>query len=317
MAINVPRIRGPQPVQNALLDFRGVHSGLDSIRQAQQQNALLARQDRQLDMQQQRLDQAAAAAARGPQAPWWVGPDGSVHPAMLAKVEAGRPQTTTNVNMPTAQTAFQKELGKATAQEVIETNKAGAAASQTYKNLQLLESALDDPNLYTGTGGEAALAVKKAAQGVFGLPVQGVASGELVQRIGTEVALGYKDKLPGTLSDGDRKLLIDLPAGLGKSPEGNRLIVATGKLTAQYQMARAKAARAYAGELDAGGNPAKYYNALAAVDKEFGNRFGSIVSDARKMKKAAPKSITAGFPRAVNPQTGEILILKNNQWVKE
>jgi len=75
MAIRVPRVQGLQPVQNAMLDFRGLHAGLDARDRVAHQNALLEQRQAEQEaiaqrhaasqgMAQRRLALAEAAAKR-------------------------------------------------------------------------------------------------------------------------------------------------------------------------------------------------------------------------------------------------------------
>lgn len=220
---------------------------------------------------------------------------------------------TTNINT-AGESAYEKEMGKALAGEMKQSQKTAAAARGKMNRLKVLEGALSDPNLYTGSGGQTVQVLKSAAQGLFGVPVKGVSSGEIVSNLAKEIALGNKDSLPGPLSNSDRDFLVSMAPGLQNSPDGNRMIIQLGMLSQRYQIARAQAARQYAaqnkGRLDSG-----YYEFVSKIDEQFAPQFSGLMDQLRQTP-TAPRAPTAGVPRiAINPTTGERRILQGNEWV--
>ena len=96
--------------------------------------------------------------------------------------------------------------------------------------LDEIQSALSNPDVYQGFGGEQFLSMKKAAV-AMGFSVDGVADSEVANKISKQMALELRDPaggagMPGALSDGDRKFLAQMVAGLDNSPAGNAAIVA-------------------------------------------------------------------------------------------
>jgi len=228
--------------------------------------------------------------------PWWAGQNGQVDPAMMAKTTAGRASTNVTVNgsSPVQEKAFDKEVGKSYAKMFTDGVKGGMAARKNMNNLKVLQSALDDPNLYQGPAGNTIHAAKKALQSWTGLAVKGVGSGELVQTLSKKAALALKGDLPGPLSNSDREFLVALPPGLGKSPEGNRLIAKLGLLQNEYTIARSQAAVEYArqnrGRMDLG-----FTKYLEKVEGDYGQRFSGLVQKLRGMGEAPPRSPMAGL----------------------
>lgn len=199
----------------------------------------------------------------------------------------------TNINMPHMESEYDKNIGKELATEFVNANRTAATAQRDLANLDVMSQALSDPNLYTGTGGNVIQGLKKGAETLFGVPVKGTSSGEIMQNLASEIAVANKDKLPGPMSDADRQFLVDMAPNLSKTPEGNRLIIGLAMEHKRWQIARAQAARNYAskngGRLDSG-----YYAAVGDLDAEYGQKFSSILGQMRGMGEMAPRSPTVG-----------------------
>jgi len=213
----------------------------------------------------------------------------------------GAPQTT--VNMPPMEKEYDKTMGGELAKEFIDANRTAATAQRDIANLDVLNQALSDPNLYTGTGGNVIQGIKKGAETLFGVPVKGTSSGEVMQNLASEIAVANKDKLPGPMSDADRQFLVDMAPNLSKTPEGNRLIIGLGMEHKRWQIERAKAARAYAaqngGRLDSG-----YYAAVGDLDAQYEQKFKTILTQMRGMGQLAPRSPTVGVPAQYKQKYG-------------
>lgn len=193
------------------------------------------------------------------------------------------------------ETAYDKEIGKQLADEYRSAQTAGGKAARDLADLQVMEKSLENPAVYTGTAGETINSLKKAAGTLFGIDVEGVADAEVVQRISREIALGMKDKLPGPMSDSDRRFLLELPPGLGSSPEGARRLVQLGVAQQQWQLERSQAARDYAaqngGRLDPG-----FYEKVADVDARWSRQMGGIIETLRKQPQEPVRSPISGIP---------------------
>lgn len=258
-----------------------------------QANQAQANSLRDYNLRAQQFDFQRQKASQGPARPWWAGPQGQIDPAMARYRELGRP--TTNVNVGAGETAYDKKLAENNAKLFIESQKSGATAQRDLNNLRVMRSAMSDPNLYTGTGGNTVQSLKKAAQTLFGVPVSGVSSGEVVQNLAKSIAVSFKGNLPGPLSNSDRQFLVEMAPGLANSPDGNRQIIALGMLQKEYQIAKSKAAREYArqnrGRIDAG-----VYQALGEVDQRFAQQFSGLIAQLRAAGEEPPRSPTAGVP---------------------
>ena len=94
-------------------------------------------------------------------------------------------------------------------------------------NIDTVRSALADPNVYQGAGGEYVQQLKKVGQSM-GFDVQGVNNGDVAQALLTKMVQESRTLnggMPGSLSDRDVQFLKDANAGLNKTPEANARIL--------------------------------------------------------------------------------------------
>lgn len=195
---------------------------------------------------------------------------------------------------------FDGKMGELLADDFIKTQQAAGESSQALANLKLLQGAIADPNVYSGTGGTTVQALKKGAQSLFGVPVKGVGSGELIQSLGTELALNNREKLPGPMSNADREFLVEMGPSLAKTPEGNRLIIEVGMASKRWQLAKAEAQREYMrtheGRLDSG-----IYEVLGDLDRASEEEFGQLFARLKTLGEAAPRAPTVGTGLSADP----------------
>lgn len=208
----------------------------------------------------------------------------------------------TNIDMK-QETSYDKKLGEELANEFVTANRTAATAQRDIASLNTMRQALADPNLYTGTGGNLVQGIKKGAETLFGVPVKGTSSGEIMQNLASEIAVSNKDKLPGPMSDADRQFLVDMAPNLTKTPEGNRLLIELAMEHKQWQVARAQAARNYAakngGRLNSG-----YYANVGDLDAQYDDKFKTILTRLRGMGQMAPRSPTVGVPAQYKQKYG-------------
>lgn len=212
-----------------------------------------------------------------------------------------KPQT--NINMPQMETKYDQTLGEELAKEFVNANRTAATAQRDIANLDVMKQALADPNLYTGAGGAFIQSVKKGAETLFGVPVKGTSSGEVMQNLANEIAVSNKDKLPGPMSDADRQFLVDMAPNLSKTPEGNRLIIGLGMEHKRWQIARAEAARAYAGK-NHGRLDSNYWATVGDLDAQYEQKFNTLLGEMRGMGQLAPRSPTVGIPTQYKQKYG-------------
>lgn len=135
----------------------------------------------------------------------------------------------------------EKEYDKQSAKEFAEMNRklidGAQSARMKVSVLTRMGDLLNDPNLYTGAGGEKVLSAKRLAKAV-GVDVGDLSSGEAMRAIGNQFALELRNPaggagMPGALSDKDREFLQASVPGLEQSREGNAKIIDYMKRVAQ------------------------------------------------------------------------------------
>lgn len=212
----------------------------------------------------------------------------------------GAPRTSIDMRQ---ESAYDKEIGGLLAKEFVDSQKIASTASEGLGDLKVMKSAIDNPNVYLGTGGNQVQAVKKAAQTLFGVDVKGVPEGEIIQRTAAKAALGLKDNLPGPMSNADREFLMSLPANLTATPEGARRIVELGMAQKQWQIERAAAVRNYAGQNQGRLDP-NVYQTLATIDGKWAGEMGRISQSLQAQVQAPPRAPTVGVPDALKSKYG-------------
>lgn len=200
----------------------------------------------------------------------------------------------TQVNVGAGEKAYDKEIGKQRAKYYMEGQKSAQTARRDANNLKVMSQAIQDPNLYTGTGAKSIHALKKTASSLFGVPIKGVQAGEVVSNLSKTIAVGLKSNLPGPLSDSDRRFLVEMAPGLQNTPEGNRQIIQLGMLQKEYQVARAKAASDYAAGPGRGRIDAGFDQYLARVEDEYAQKFSGLIQNLKSSGVEPNRSPAAG-----------------------
>ncbi len=103
---------------------------------------------------------------------------------------------------------------------------AGEAAGGAIADIDTGLSLLNE--VETGFGASAVLKLKQAGK-FMGLDVKGVEKAEQLQSILGSQVMAYVNQTKGAVSDKEMKLFEGYSASMGKSPEGNRLILTAAK----------------------------------------------------------------------------------------
>lgn len=243
-----------------------------------------------------------------------------------------RPTTEVNVNQG-AEKAQAAKIGGAYGDTFNDMQKSGRDAAGQLNTLRLMEKLIDNPNFYSGSGGNQVLAFRRAAASLGIAGADTAAPQELFSKLANQSII---DKLGGNLgagvSNSDVTFMSQTTANLANTPEGNRQIVRFGKALAERQIEVAKLAREYAkgnnGLLDAGFDDrlAAYARANPLFPEATDAQQAAAARPApaatpRPAAQAAPGPAAAppGAPRqgqtATNPQTKERLIFDNGKWV--
>lgn len=144
---------------------------------------------------------------------------------------------------------FAKEAGKKFAQDYLDMQGKARSASETLATLDDAERVINS-GIYTGFGGEAAQAFRRAANAVgLGNP-DDTAAGETLKKIQNEMSLIVRNPdsgmgLPGAASDKDIEFLKSTQIGLDRSPQANRLFINAARRVKNRQLEVARMANDY------------------------------------------------------------------------
>jgi len=135
-------------------------------------------------------------------------------------------------NYASPQESFRLEQLKAADQSLSDVKKQAESFLKVTPELNQL-SRLLDAGIQTGKFQNLVLPLKQFAEDV-GFPVGDVASQEQFRALSGQLALTFGQQLKGSMSDGDRALLVDrISPSVATSPEGNKMIIAFYKAGAE------------------------------------------------------------------------------------
>lgn len=146
------------------------------------------------------------------------------------------------------ETASAKKIGEGLGEEYIALQKSAVSASQQISKLDRMEQLLK--GVETGALIPTLTQIQAIGQSL-GFKVDGsLSTKQALNALSNELALTLRNPtggagMPGALSDPDREFLVSMTPGLGKTPEGNQLIIDTARKLAQRSQEVAKLARAY------------------------------------------------------------------------
>lgn len=206
----------------------------------------------------------------------------------------------TNVTVNSAEKSYDVASGKAFAEQNFEIVKAATDAQRKNANLDSLATILADPTIYQGAGAEKVLQAKRIAKSI-GVDVGDLGGAEAAQSISNQLALEARNPsggagMPGAMSDADRVYLRQIPPGIEKTPEGNKLLIDIHRKQNQRAIEVDRLRRAYVqknGRLDEG-----FYQVLS----EHAERNPLFTSDA----PARPPAASRPRVRTYNPGTGRL-----------
>lgn len=159
------------------------------------------------------------------------------------------------VNTGDGSSQWNKTIDENNAKRYIAFQDEANAAQSALNSFAAMEGLLNDPDLYSGAGGEQVLGLKRVAA-AMGLNPDGVTSAETFNALSKQAALDVMGGSLGTgFSNADRDFVIDQVANLGNTPEGNRRIIGIQQKIAQRKIEISQLATAYVqkfGQLDAG-----------------------------------------------------------------
>ncbi|WP_072389514.1 hypothetical protein [Hyphomicrobium sp. CS1BSMeth3] len=145
---------------------------------------------------------------------------------------------------------FVEEDAKAAVADIKTRNDAIQASRSKLPRLEMMAQLIDSPAVYQGTGGNAVLEFKKAAQAVLGMDLEGIPASEAVRMVSNQFALALRNPaggegMPGALSDRDLAFLVASTPGLSNTRGGNQIMVRTMIDIEKYKMAENAEAQRY------------------------------------------------------------------------
>lgn len=212
---------------------------------------------------------------------------GSLQDWILEQRRASAANTT--VKLPPLENAYDKAKGEGLAKTSGDIQDAGRAAGTKILKYERMGQLLEGVQTGKLTPSFAQVAAIGESLGIK--LDENLGDKQALEALSNEIALTLRNPaggagMPGALSDKDREFLVSMTPGLGKTPEGNRLIIETAIKLAKRDQDVAKLAREYekkhGGRLDDG-----FYDELATYSAA-NPLFGSYTGDAPPASTTAP-----------------------------
>jgi len=179
---------------------------------------------------------------------------GSILDYLKEKAAAGAART--NVNVSSGEKEFDKAVGKDYGETFVGMQKAGRDSGGAINNLNIMEKLTQDPNFYSGTGGEIMTKLKQAGVSTGFLPEGAASANELFQKVSQKSVVDNLGSLGAGVSNADRQFIQGTVPNIANTPEGNRQIIGMSRKIEQRKQEVARLARDYAmkngGRINAG-----------------------------------------------------------------
>lgn len=163
----------------------------------------------------------------------------------------------TNVTVNSGEKSYDNKLGSEQAQTFVDLQKSARDANGTMSTLRVMDKLIDNPNFYSGTGGQYATQIKRLLVSVGVKDAESAAPNELFQKLSNKIVLDMNGgSLGNQVSNADRSFIENTVANPSNTPQGNRQIIQMAMKIEQRKQEVAKLARDYAkshgGRIDAG-----------------------------------------------------------------
>ena len=274
---------GSDPIASGLI---GIGASLSSITNPDQARALVSQQ---AALQKQAVDKGTWSMH--------VLPNGQV---VRINSKTGLPQTLGNAAKPEAN-EYDKAYDKGNADDAVKYNKdlsdaAGSAMAQQ-GDFANLRKALANPDVGQGVLGPSRNFMNKlfVDMGIGDAKTaQAAADGDMVNSLGPKMALqvvqnGGQKLLPGSMSDGDLKLVKKFGVGESLTPEANRKLL-DGAILANERAIEADQFRQKIAAENGGRLPADFRSRMSELHQKWGaeNKARDEAFDAKAQAPAAP-----------------------------
>jgi hypothetical protein len=226
----------------------------------------------------------------------------------------------TNVTVNSGEKSYDSKLGSEQASTFVDLQKAGREANGSLSTLRVMEKLIDNPNFYSGTGGQYATQVKRLLVSIGVKEAESAAPNELFQKLSNKIVLDMNGgSLGNQVSNADRSFIENTVANPSNTPEGNRQIIQMAMKIEQRKQEVAKLARDYAnkhkGRIDAG-----FDDELAKWTEANPLFAGGDIGGARQPQQMEMKSQGAPaampMPGARQAPDGNWYIQQNGQWFR-
>lgn len=221
--------------------------------------------------------------------------------AVLAGTKGG---ITVNTGDASGSGAFYKKADELRAGTIVDAATAGMDARRRIVQIDQLGQLLGNVE----TGGLAAV---KQLAGEWGINTEGLNDIQAAQALINQMVPSQRPPGSGTMSDADLALFKQSIPRIINQPGGNELIIRTMQEIATYDQQIGDIANRI---LNRDLNPAEGAEEMRKVRNPL-EGFGRRVNQTGGGKGARNGGETQ-YQRAVNPQTGEVIELRNGQWVK-
>lgn len=131
-------------------------------------------------------------------------------------------------------TEFAKEQAKLTSELTTKMGEQGQAAGRKLRDISNAALLLDDPETYTGVFGEAVNYINAFRASVGLGPADAAAKGETLRVLSMQAVMEYIQQTKGAISNKEMEQFAKATIGLGRTKEGNRMILDMAAVAADY-----------------------------------------------------------------------------------
>lgn len=188
------------------------------------------------------------------------------------------PAPSFNIDLGTEK-SYSKKAGEHIADYELELFDSADTATDQYMKARTIVDLLEDADVEGGWGQDMVLKGQRMLKR-FGIETKGLSEQEVADKLASQLALSYKESLPGPMSDSDREFLLSLPPSLTTTRQGRKELLGISRKIAQRASEVAALADQYKdsnnGMLDTGFR--NFVNQYSLNNPLFGDRGDSTTS---------------------------------------
>jgi hypothetical protein len=147
----------------------------------------------------------------------------------------------TSVTVGGQESAFNSKAGTFVAEQASGAYEDAARQQERLRQYQQIVGLLNDPNVFTGSGGQTIANLKQFGKTFLGMEgIEGVGNVEAAERIRAALFAGFRSEmLTGATSNADREFVMRIPPNISDSSEGLQLILKMQEQAAEVAEKRA------------------------------------------------------------------------------